>query len=106
MKVEKVNKATVTYGWSEFFAFLEKHGAFLKFMKNLEQYKEALSEKTISEWMESCPPKSWISSAFVWSRTSEGHNFWNVLDAYWKAEVKEVEDQVRTIEDVEWVLLK
>lgn len=106
MKVERINKAVVTYSWSEFFAFLEKHGAFLKYMKNLEQYKETLPEKTIAEWMESCAPKDWLRGAFVWSKTPEGHLFWNVLDADWVAEVRKVEDRVASVEKVEWVLLK
>lgn len=63
--------------WEEFIVFLKKHRVYKKYMSNLKESGRTV--KTIKE----IGAVGLISSAFVWRKTPEGHEFWRNLDDIW-----------------------
>ena len=68
----------------ELIIFLKKHKVLRKFKKNFRKYSHITS---IKEFCSIASPNSSISSAFHWSNTKEGHDFWSNLNDKWRKEL-------------------
>ena len=68
----------------ELIAFLRKHKVLRKFKKNFRKYSYITN---IKDFCSMVSPNSFISGAFHWSNTKEGHNFWSNLDDKWRKEL-------------------
>lgn len=60
-----------------FYKFLEKNGCLKAFKHNLFPCKD------IDEHLRVVGPKYYVSSAFVWSHTVQGHDYWSKIDNEW-----------------------
>ena len=68
----------------ELIIFLKKHRVLTKYRKNFKDREYTFNFKTF------CLTNhltSYISGAFHWSNTKEGHNFWSNLDDKWRKEL-------------------
>ena len=63
----------------KFIQFLKDNNAYDAFIKNLLNigYCKINSLFTIN-------PTYWISSAFFWNKTSEGHDYWKRIEQAWE----------------------
>lgn len=60
---------------TEFFKFLVEHDALIPFINNLDLEETPNLFRGI--------PECWITLAFRWAKTPEGHNYWAILDNCW-----------------------
>src|SRR3990172_7489567 len=73
----------IFFAWN-FIEFLKEYNSDKQFLADLKKEKEEFE-------MFSEKPKHWIRSAFTWSRTKEGFDFWDELDNLWQNKLKENE---------------
>lgn len=67
-------------------AFCAKHGVtqqFIRNVKNSRQFRHPLWERREDQ------TRHGIFGAFVWQDTPEGHDFWQNINSYYMAEVKD-----------------
>lgn len=66
---------------------------FIKFLKDMHVYDEFVMNHTttIDSVINHFPlsPECWISAAFFWNKSPEGHAFWKRIDDAWHNELKE-----------------
>lgn len=72
----------------DFKRFLEKRGAYESFCKNLRNQRGLSFEEYIGTH-----PFDSTSSAFTWSETPEGFDYWFIVYADWTREVKNAEKE-------------
>ena len=60
---------------SRFFGFLGQHDALIPYINNLnlEELPNIFQNH----------PTYWVFTAFSWSKTLEGYNYWAILDNLW-----------------------
>ena len=63
----------------EFKAFLKKHRITSAFSKNLKEFKS----KTLNKFIKEVSPNSFITGAFTWVKTEQGHEYWSKLNQEW-----------------------
>jgi uncharacterized circularly permuted ATP-grasp superfamily protein len=68
--------------WEKFENFLKREGVFEKYLENLYEQDEQLTEFEY--------PSEYVSAAFVWTDTNEGHNFWSDIDTKWYKELAKI----------------
>ncbi len=67
-----------------FFLFLKKENIKIKFCFNME------NKDRLESIYRDRNPSYFISHAFIWTRTKEGHDFWKDKDKKWKIIIKKV----------------
>ena len=63
-----------------FIEFLKEHEAYENFIRNLESDPEY---SCLDELFNTIYYSEWISLAFIWKDTPEGHDYWADLDFIW-----------------------
>ena len=67
-----------------FIRFLKENGVFKKFTINFNEYWEKKGNpKKICEYLEDKPSSYFLTGAFNWKDSNEGHNFWEYLSDDW-----------------------
>ena len=62
-----------------FYKFLEKNGCLEAFKNNLP------SDDYIDKNLRRVHPANYVSTAFVWSKTEQGHDYWSKIDLEWRS---------------------
>jgi len=71
---------------NDLYAFLRKHRAVKKFKANIENDGNPMTFEEIVKCGANDP---WVlSESFTWSRTPEGHNYWDALDEKYRLQFK------------------
>lgn len=66
----------------DFFAFLIEQNALIRY---LDEHHAQEPEETFDHLFHENDPSGWVSGAFIWSETKEGHYFWSDLHEKWNA---------------------
>ena len=73
--------------------FLVNNHVYNNFINCLEtsgnDFKEIYSFNSSKDFLENFPAEQFIGYAFNWSRTKNGHCFWEKLDDMWKHHLRE-----------------
>jgi len=88
MEIEKLKK--------EFKQFLKENDALSKYMFNLYEgysggYCYIYSERDFDSFMSEKPEYAWLGSAFVFSRTPDGSEYWYKLNKKWIERLESLE---------------
>jgi len=67
---------------TEFYAFLKKHKALIKFKRSFKEQRESDTLFNFFKRNEESPG-SFIDAAFTWYRTSQDYKFWSDLNEKW-----------------------
>ena len=72
----------------QFITFLKKHKCLLKFSHNVSRDFESLDNYlTIYEDLSD----RWVVRAFLWEDTTQGHKFWEWINAEWVKSISPTE---------------
>lgn len=71
----------------KFIEFLKANKCYTAFVESLKRDHNA----DIDGLCERNDPELWISCAFDWEATPQGHNYWFSLSMNWKASINEEE---------------
>jgi hypothetical protein len=77
--------------WHDFIVFLHEEGVYKEYRENL--YVNCLQKKKDSIYLRIERMKqhgSYISSAFVWDETPQGHWFWSAINNKWREKRREI----------------
>lgn len=70
----------------DFLDFLREQGALIEFVEAFETLNrvdpEAKMKQLISDEIK---PDNWISGAFRWSESKQGHQYWSFLSSQWES---------------------
>jgi hypothetical protein len=70
--------------WIRFLQFLHKEGVYKEFRENL-YFSAFMRDENIYDRVEHLKRSgNYISSAFVWGTTSQGHHFWRIINEKWE----------------------
>lgn len=82
MKRNVITKVSVHVDIVDFFNFLSANNALVQYLNAL--HKTRAGDPQFSKFfLESATPESWLSGAFGWIATPQGHEFWDKLNAKW-----------------------
>lgn len=65
---------------------------FLKKNKCLKAFKDNLSERRdvdVDGYLRIANPRRYVSSAFTWSSTGQGHDYWSRIDGKWLSTIEQ-----------------
>lgn len=62
-----------------FIQFLQEHNLYYRF----SAYCSVHTKISLDEYLDTIVPEFYLSSAFSWSKTDEGHDFWSDVDDAW-----------------------
>lgn len=65
-----------------FIQFLKDNNAYDAFVKNGLLDHGSTIDSIIKNWTNN--PEKWISTAFYWLNTDEGHDYWYRIEQAWK----------------------
>lgn len=65
-----------------FFRFLKLENAYILYLT--AHFLRGRDKNDVLEFMQTTPPTMWLSSAFTWADTDEGHYFWENISNKWK----------------------
>ena len=66
-----------------FIQFLKQNNAYEEFMYNFEMHRVNPNECTTKEFFINTFYGDFLTHAFYWKNTMEGHNYWAILDYKW-----------------------
>ena len=84
MKRTFITKVSICVDIADFFNFLSANNALAQYLNAL--HKNRADDPQISKFfLESAPPENWLSGAFSWVTTPQGHEYWKELSNKWRA---------------------
>lgn len=81
MKRTIITKAIIEVRVTDLFTFLEERGYLESFLIAYSNYNLGV---TLEKFYKALNPTSWLSVAFIWSDSKEGHDTWHKLEKEWK----------------------
>lgn len=69
---------------TKFIRFLRKKKCLTAFKVALKKGNSLPVNRSIDTFLVKSKPISYVSSAFTWRITQEGHSFWEILSAQWR----------------------